>query len=302
MLLAVPAWLWIAFTLVAACAQTARNAMQRDLVAKVGAAGATYVRFIFGLPFALVFLAVQRAVLGEEMPTPGLHALAWCFVGMGAQVIATALMLMAMRTRSFVVSIAYTKTEPVLVAIFSILFLAETPSSLVWLAIAIATAGVLVMSWPRGEAAKESFSVRPALIGLASAAFFGLSATGYRGTILALPEASFVMKATTTLVMGLAMQSVIILAWLALRDRTLLGAIARHWRQSMLAGCMGAFASQFWYLGFAISTPAMVRTLALVEVPFAQFVSRGLFKEGVKGAELVGMVLIGIGVIVLLHG
>ena len=210
-------------------------------------------------------------------------------------------MLIAMKERSFVVTIAYTKTEPVLVAIFSILFLSETPTALVGLAIVVATLGVLVMSMPRGGAG-ESISPRPALTGLASAAFFGLSATGYRGTILAISSPSYIMTATTTLAMGLTMQCVFIVAWLALRDRALLAAIMRAWRPSLLAGFMGALASQFWFLGFAISTPAKVRTLALVEVIFAQVVSRGVFRQGASARELAGMGLIVAGVIALLNG
>ena len=49
--------LWIPFTLLAAAGQTARNAMQRELTAALGTVGATHVRFLFGFPFALVFLA-----------------------------------------------------------------------------------------------------------------------------------------------------------------------------------------------------------------------------------------------------
>ncbi len=300
MLAAVPPWLWVLFTVIAAAAQTARNAMQRELVGKVGTAGATYVRFLFGLPFALIFLAAQRYATGVEMPVPGAAALAWCALGAGAQVIATALMLMAMKGRSFVVAIAFTKTEPVLVALFSIVFLNETPSPMVALAIAVATAGVLIMSAPRG--ADASLGLKPALTGLASAAFFGLSATGYRGTILALPSPSFLMQATTVLAMGLALQCLIIVLWLLARDRALLAQIISNWRPSLLAGFMGAFASQFWYLGFAISTPAKVRTLALVEVPFAQIVSRGMFKQGMKPGEYLGIALIIAGVVLLLAG
>ena len=302
MLLAIPSWLWIVFTLVASAAQTARNAMQRDLAGKVGTAGATYVRFLFGLPFAIVFLAAERWATGVEIPALDGRALAWGVVGSGAQIIATALMLIAMKARSFVVAIAWTKTEPVLVAIFSILFLAETPSAMVGLAIVVATLGVLVMSMPRGDSAGEAASARPALTGLASAAFFGLSATGYRGTILAISSPSYIMTATTTLVMGLTMQCVFIVGWLALRDRALLAAILRAWRPSLLAGFMGALASQFWFLGFAISTPAKVRTLALVEVIFAQIVSRGVFRQGVAARELAGMGLIVAGVVLLLNG
>ena len=49
--------LWAVFTLIAAAAQTARNAMQRELTATLGTVGATHVRFLFGFPFALLFLA-----------------------------------------------------------------------------------------------------------------------------------------------------------------------------------------------------------------------------------------------------
>ena len=42
---------------------------------------------------------------------------------------------------------------------------------------------------------------------------------------------------------------------------------------------MGAFASQMWFLAFALETAAKVRTLALVEILFAQVISRNLFKQ-----------------------
>jgi len=49
--------LWIPATLAAAGAQTARNAMQRRLTETIGTVGATQVRFLYGFPFALLFLA-----------------------------------------------------------------------------------------------------------------------------------------------------------------------------------------------------------------------------------------------------
>ena len=47
-------WSWAFFTICASAAQTARNAMQRDLTRTLGTAGATHVRFLFALPFAVV--------------------------------------------------------------------------------------------------------------------------------------------------------------------------------------------------------------------------------------------------------
>ena len=63
---------------------------------------------------------------------------------------------------------------------------------------------------------------------------------------------------------------------------------------------MGALASQFWYLGFAIATAASVRTLALVEVLFAQAISRFMFNQPTTPREAAGIVLIVAGVILLL--
>src|ERR1700751_3705850 len=115
--------LWILFTMIAAAAQTVRNATQRELTAKLGTVGATHVRFLFGFPFALIFLAGVLIATGLPMPKPGLIFVPWIILGAGAQIVATATMLMAMNDRSFVVTIAYIKTEAIQAAIFGLLFL-----------------------------------------------------------------------------------------------------------------------------------------------------------------------------------
>ena len=107
------------------------------------------------------------------------------------------------------------------------------------------------------------------------------------------------MAATFTLTAGLVMQSVLLSVWLVLRDPDVLRAIAKAWKPSLFAGFMGAFASQFWFLGFAITSAANVRTLALVEVLFAQGVSKFVFKQPTTAREGVGIVLVVIGVALL---
>ena len=297
-----PPWLWAVFTVIAAGAQTARNVMQRDLVGSVGTQGATYVRFLFGLPFALLFLGAQLLLIDAPLPIPGLHALGWAAVGALMQTLATALMLLSMQDRSFVVTIAFTKTEPVIIAILSIVILREVPTPMTVLAIIVATAGVLLMSLPPSAQGVERPGLKAALIGLASGACFGFSATGYRVSMVGLESSSFILTASVTMVMGLVIQCAAILCWLLLRDRALLGAIIRSWRPSLLAGFMGALATQFWFLAFAITNPIRVRTLALVEVPFAQVVSRRIFKQRMSNAEIAGMALIVAGVVLLLNG
>jgi drug/metabolite transporter (DMT)-like permease len=290
-------WAWALFTVIAAFSQTVRNAAQRQLTTTLGTVGATHVRFLFGFPFALIFLAGVLLAGGESLPRPGLSYWAWVADGALAQIAATALMLAAMNQRSFVVTIAYIKTEPVQVALFGLILLGDAVTPSLALAILVATAGVVVMSLKPGAAAG---GMRPTLSGLAAGAMFGLSAVGFRGAILSLALPSYLMAATFTLAIGLLLQSALLTAYLWLRDPKVLTAIMRSWRPSLFAGFMGALASQFWFLAFALATAASVRTLALVEVLFAQAISRFAFKQQTTPREMAGIVLIVIGCTLLI--
>ena len=289
--------LWAVFTLIAAAAQTARNAMQRELTATLGTVGATHVRFLFGFPFALVFLAGVLLATGSALPHPGLAFWPWVIAGAATQIAATVLMLSAMGERSFVVAYAYIKTEPVQVALFGLIFLGDSVTPLAAAAILIATAGVIVISLKPG--AGSASTTRSTLIGLGSGCMFALAAITFRGAILALQHPDFVLAATFTLAVGLVLQAVLLSAYLALRDPQVLRAIVHAWRPSLFAGFMGALASQFWFLAFAIATAASVRTLALVEVLFAQGVTHFVFKQPTTAREGAGVVLVVIGVALL---
>ncbi|WP_299910111.1 DMT family transporter [uncultured Paracoccus sp.] len=282
--------LWIATTLIAALAQTGRNAAQAGLTGRIGTAGATAVRFIFGLPFAALALAITAFV--TTLPTPGTASIGWAVMGAVAQMLATGFLLMAMQGRGFGVATALSKTEPVTLALIGALILAEP---LGWGrigAIATAVLGVLLVSgadWSRA-------GLRSVFDGVMAGALFGLSAIGFRGAILALPEGGFVLRALTILTLTLAVQTVLALLWLTLFDRKALAGIIREWRGSLAAGALGAFASLFWFTGFALTSAANVRTLALIEVPFAQVVSGRVFRQQVSARQLAGMALIVAGV------
>jgi drug/metabolite transporter (DMT)-like permease len=285
---------WILATLIAAAAQTGRNAAQRRLTAELGTMGATAVRFLFGLPFAALFLA-GLAALGD-LPAPDATALGWAVLGAVAQIAATALMLVTMKTRGFGVTTALIKTEPVTLALIGALLLAEPLGPARMTAIATATLGVVLMSgadWRKG-------GWRAAGLGILAGGLFGLSAIGFRGAILALPFGDSITRAATILTLSLALQSALMLVWLGLAQRQALAGILRHWRGSLGAGALGALASLFWFIGFALTAAANVRTLALVEVVMAQIVSGRIFREGASPRQIAGMGLIVAGVAALI--
>jgi drug/metabolite transporter (DMT)-like permease len=291
-------WLWVVFTVVASLGQTARNAMQRELTATLGTVGATHVRFLFGFPVALIVLLVVSLTTADALPRPTPVFWLWVLAGASTQFLATALMLAAMNKRSFVVATAYIKTEPVQVALFGLVFLGDAVTFWLLLAILIATTGVMVMSWkPVGKAEGGWL---PTFIGLGAGGMFAFSAVGYRGAILSLNEPRFVVAATFTLATGLTAQALALTLYLTLRDPATLRAIVRAWRPSLFAGAIGALSSEFWFLAFSLATAASVRTLALIEVLFAQAVSHLLFKQPTTRRELAGIVLIVLGVVLLL--
>jgi drug/metabolite transporter (DMT)-like permease len=308
------------FTLFAAGGQVLRNAMQRSLTEKLGTAGATHVRFLYGLPFGLLFFTIIFYLVGQSMPQAQPGFWGWISLGACTQIVATALMLTAMRSKSFVMTTAYIKTEPVQVAVFAAVFLGDRLPTWIWLSVIIATAGVVMMSWQKNSAkpketdAAASASVTAGVpraqssaflgsnslqamgLGLAAAAFFAMAAVGFRGAVIHLGDSHFVLRASLTLAIGLTIQTFILTAYLMIRDRQVLVKLAELWRPSMLGGFLGAFSSQMWYLAFALATVAQVRTLALVEIFFALIVSKKLFAQGTSGRELLGMVLIALGV------
>jgi len=288
-------WLWALFTVIAAASQTVRNATQRELTTTLGTAGATHVRFLFGLPFAALFLIAVVIVSGQALPRPPISFWPWVLDGALAQIAATALMLAAMNDRSFVVVYAYIKTEPVQAALFGLVFLGDTVKLPMAAAILIATVGVVVMALKPGA----KLGLRATLLGLAAGSMFALSAVGYRGAILSLGLPNYLMAATYTMVVGLIVQVALLSLYLWLRDPGVIRAILKHWRPSMLAGFLGALASQFWFLAFALATAASVRTLALVEVLFAQAISTFVFKQSTTQREALGIVLIVVGVLLL---
>ena len=291
--------LWVFTTLIAAAAQTARNAMQSSLTASLGTLGATQVRFIYGLPFSILFLAGVVVVTGLPVPAANGFFLANTAIAAVAQILGTALLLAAMRDRSFSVATAFTKTEALQVALFGLVILGDQLTVMRSLAIVVATTGVFVAAVNPQE--KWTLSgMRPAIYGIASGGLYAIAAIGFRGGIIALGDGLFVIKASTALVWSLAMQSAVLGAWMMAFHRVALRRSLSMWRQSLFAGFMGAFASQFWFLGFSLTSAANVRTLALVEVLFAQLVSRRLLAQAASARELSGMALIVAGVAILL--
>jgi drug/metabolite transporter (DMT)-like permease len=232
-------WLWIPIVLAAALAQTGRNAAQRSLVAQAGTLGATLARFLFGLPFAAAWVLLLHALpaTAQAVPAFGAAYFGWLLLGALGQLAATAFLLAAMAQRNFVIGVAYSKTDALQVALFGALFLRELPGWETVAAIVLATAGVVMLSLPHkgGALAGRAWASAAAWYGLASGAGFALSAVGYRGAALQLPDSSAWLSGAWGVLLAQALQSLALGCWLAWRSPNALWAMAGAWRVSTVA-------------------------------------------------------------------
>ncbi|MCB2059103.1 MAG: EamA/RhaT family transporter [Novosphingobium sp.] len=292
--------LWVPFTAVAAATQVVRNGAQASLTGKIGTLGATQVRFVYGLPFAALFLAAVLVVAGARVPPFGPASLAWTVTGAICQIVGTAMMLVVMGRRAFGVAYAYIKTEPVIVALLGVALLGDHLPLLAWLAVGMVTAGVLIVSVKPGEYSALFGEGGMIMAGIVSGALFGLSSIAFRGAIEALPEGGFLIRSLSVLVLTLTVQTFLLGGWLALRNRPAFIGSLREWRESLGAGFMGALSSACFFTAFALTPAANVRTLALVELPMAAMLSGRLSGKVLARHEFAGMALVLTGVAVLL--
>ena len=291
---------WIPVTLLAAFAQTLRNAAQKHLVAALGTMGATLVRFLYGLPFAALWLIGVHCLGGYPYPDVNGSFLGWIALGALGQVGGTAFLLKIVAERNFTLGVAYTKTEALQVALLGFLFLGDPMQPSVVVAVLIGTAGVLMLS-PADphhpvRALISGFTERVALYGLASGACFSLASVGYRGSALALEGIPFPMAAAFGLVVAQIMQTTLLGGWLTYRNRSVVLAVARAWRGSLFVGFVGAAASAAWFVALAIEPVAHVRTLGLIELLFAYVISRRIFHEHLAAREMAGIALLTLGI------
>jgi uncharacterized membrane protein len=304
--LAYPVWLWIPVTLWAAFAQTLRNVAQRQLTGELGTLGATLVRFLYGLPFAALWLFAVHVGGQYDLPALNLSFLGWVVLGAVSQIAATALLLRVMTERNFTLGVAYSKSEIIQVAVFGFVFLGDRVNTVVAIAIALGTAGVLMLAPADPEhpwrALLTGWTSRLALLGIASGTGFALSAVGFRGAALALHGTPFLMAAACTLLVAQLVQTLLLGGWLLWRKRDVVVRVLRAWRASLFAGFMGAAASAGWFTAMAIEPVAHVRTLGLIELLFSYVVSRRLFREHLERRELIGIALLTLGLIVVALG
>jgi len=292
--------LWILLTVAAAPLQVARNALQRGLVGEAGPWGATLVRFLFGLPFSLAMFGVVTLLTPDAQPDPSLRFWAGSIVGACAQMAATGFLLMAMHRAGFAVATVMQQSSLPLGAMIGWLVLDDRLAGPAWIGVAIATAGLMVLSWPRRADVRGSLA--GAGLGLASGTAFAVALNGYRQAGLALDGGHPIYSALAGLVIAQTFQSILLGTILAATQPQALRAVAASWRSSLGAGFFGSAASACWFAALALAPAGPVRAVGVIEAPIAAVVGRRLFRERLSLRQWVGGALTTVGVVLTALG
>jgi drug/metabolite transporter (DMT)-like permease len=286
---------WPLLAIGAAGLQVVRNAAQRSLTQRLGLWGATYIRFLYGLPFALLWGAGVLTLYGPSGRWSWAF-LGWTLVGATAQVTATAALVTSMRSRAFAVTTALSKTEVLGSAVVGMAVIGDRLSVGDWLGAVIGTVGVIVMAHVSVD--KSAFGA--ALAGAGSGLLFAFASVGYRAAAQSWGGEPWV-GAAAALIATLTLQTLGVGILLLVLDRPVLREVLVAWRPSLTPGAAGAISSAMLFTAFATGpSAAAVKTVQLVDVLIAWAVSRHLFRERVEPWEVAGAVLVVAGAVAVL--
>ncbi|NIP14773.1 MAG: EamA family transporter [Pseudomonadales bacterium] len=288
---------WIIITVAAAFVQNVRSMLQKRLTGRLSVNGATYVRFLYALPIAWLYLAALAS--RQNLPLPNAEFLLYCLAGGVGQILATACLVGSFAHRNFAVGTALSKTEVVQAAVFGLLVLGDPVGWRVMTGIAVSLVGVLLLS-NRVRLKDVLQADRAVLLGLVSGAAFAVAIVSFRGASLALPSGDYLIRAALTLAVAVSMQSLIMGAYLGLFEAGELRRVVRAWRPASVVGLTGMLASAGWFTAVTLESAALVRAVGQVELLFTFAASIWFFGERVGWRESAGVVLVVIGIWVLL--
>ena len=295
--------LWVIITILAAFSQNLRSTFQKKLQSDLSDIGATNVRFLFGLPFAIIYFLFLHNSYEVTLTSIPNKFILFALIGGVSQIIATFLLLKIFNYKNFAVGTTYSKTEPIQALFFSILILGETISYMGMIGIIIGIFGVIFISY---KSNKLSYDNKPdsktsIYLGLLSGALFGIAAVMFRGASLSLNLDNLLYSSGLTLLVALFIQTTLLGIYLIITDKNQILLSFDNFKDCTIVGFFGALASMCWFYAMSIQNVAYVRALGQIELVFTILMTLIYFKEKISFREIIGIcfILIGITVIIL---
>lgn len=293
---------WIIISILAALAQTVRTSLQKQLKSSLSNAGITWVRFGFGLPFAVIYFLILNH-LGLEMPDINQPFIINSFLASICQIIGTFLLVSLFSYKNFAVSTLYAKTEVIQTAIIGIIFFGEYLSIFGILAIMLGVFGIFIISLAEGKISfkmlLKSLSHKTAIIGILSGTFFSLSALFIKNSSYHLGLETPVISSSTTLLTMTIMQTIILGIYLLSKERDQFSKMHKNLKIISLIGLTSIVGSIGWFTAFALTNVAYVKIVGQIELLFSILITHKIFKEKFNRMEIIGGLLVIFSILIL---
>ncbi len=297
-------WGWVYLTFMASAAQAVRTGGQKHLTQHMNTLAVTLVRFIYGLPFVVVYFFVLLKVFDKEVPSLTVEFLALCLLASIGQIVATVMLVYLFSFRNFAVGTTYARTEAFLTAVVGALFFSEFINTQGWFAIAISVFGVAIITVVKTNVDDGGWLGRiwnkSAAVGLASGLCFALASLSVRRASLSLEDDTFLFPASVTLLTTVLMQTTMLSFYILIKERAEVSAMIREWKIGTFVGATSALGSIGWFTAFTLQNASFVKALGQIEFIFTLAISVLFFREKSSAGELFGMALVVAGIVYLL--
>jgi drug/metabolite transporter (DMT)-like permease len=281
-----------------------RSAYQKKLKAPIGDLGASYVRFSYAVPFALIWMFAYSGWSDVALPSLNVQFLIWVTLAGVTQIIFTVLLVTMFSHRSFAAGTAFSKTEVIQAAIFEAIILGHLVNLQVGAAIVIGVAAVMLLSLAKAKLTfgnlRTALFTRQTAIGLASGAFLGFCTVAYRAASDSLESHDLVTRASFTAAVSVIIQSVLMGVWMLRRAPDELKKTFIHWRDSSIVGLSGAVSTACWFTAFSLYAVAPVRAVGQIELLFVLGISFFFFREKPTQKELMAIILLAVSIVMVL--
>ncbi len=289
---------WIFFTFLAAFMQSWRNAFQSHLSGHVKTAGVTLARFLWATPLAALYLWILYQVDPVELPT-----FSPAFIGLilGAalmQILATALMVKLFKLNNYAVGAGLAKSEALVAAILGVIFFGTHLNLPGWIGVVIGGLGIFLMST---QGHYRQLSVPTVLLGLGSGSAFALTSLWIREASLSL-GLPFPHRAAWVLLLIIALQTGLLVAYLLLRDPNTLKVLWSKPKITMLTSVSSCIGSLGWFSAMSLQAVPYVKTLGQVEIFFTMLISVFWLKQKVRIKDGLGLVLVAVAAVLVIWG
>ena len=127
-----------------------------------------------------------------------------------------------------------------------------------------------------------------------------MAAVLFRGASHSLFSIDYILTSSFTLLIAIGIQTLILTIYILIKDIKQFYLLYLNWKDSLIVGFFGAFASICWFYAMSVQNVAYVRALGQIELIFTILASIFYFKEKIIKTEILGILITLTGILIIL--